>query len=124
MLLNFGLVSGLGWLIDFCLFYALTLGGLPVVFANAIGATTAVVFVFFASVRRVFRYQGHYILPKLLAYGLYQACAIAAASSLIHGLTHWSNLHPVLAKVLVTPLTFYCNFQFMALLTTGKLRLR
>jgi putative flippase GtrA len=123
MILKFGVVSGLGWLIDFFIFFCLNqLGVLPLL-ANLAGATTAVLFVFFSSVRRIFQYQGRYLARKLLCYCIYQALAICAASVLIQLIVNTWVFHPVLAKVLVTPLTFYFNFQFMSLLTTGKLRL-
>lgn len=119
MIVRFGLVSGMGWLIDFCFF--VSLGWLGA--ANMVGASVAVLFVFVASVRHVFEYEGGYLVGKLIAYIVYQAIAILAASLLIDALTHWAGLAPVLAKILVTPLTFYANFQFMSLITTGKLRL-
>lgn len=122
MIVRFGVVSGLGWLIDFCLFVALGWLGAPVWAANMVGASVAVLFVFFASVRHVFEYEGGYLVGKLVAYVVYQAVAIAAASLLIDALTQWFALAPVISKILVTPLTFYANFQFMSLITTGKLR--
>lgn len=123
MIIRFGFVSGIGWLIDFCLFVLSGWLGAPVWVANMIGASVAVLFVFFASIRHVFEYEGSYMLGKLIAYVVYQAIAILSASLLISALTYWFNLAPVLAKVLVTPLTFYANFQFMSFITTGKLRL-
>lgn len=123
MLLSFGVISGLGWLIDFSIFSALTWSGVPVWAANMAGAATAVLFVFFASVRRVFRYQGGYLLGKLAAYAIYQVVAIILASLLIDALAWGLKINPVLSKILVTPLTFYTNFQFMSFITTGKLRL-
>lgn len=123
MIVRFGMVSGIGWLIDFCLFVSLGWLGAPVWAANMIGASVAVLFVFFASVRHVFEYEGGYLVGKLIAYVVYQAIAILAASLLIDALTRWFGLAPVLAKILVTPLTFYANFQFMSLITTGRLRL-
>lgn len=123
MILRFGIISGLGWLIDFCLFVALGWLSTPVWAANMVGASVAVLFVFFASVRRVFQYEGSYLVGKLVRYIVYQVIAILAASLLIDALTHGFGLAPVLAKILVTPLTFYANFQFMSYTTTGKFRL-
>lgn len=123
MIVRFGLVSGLGWLIDFSLFYLLTKSGAPTAPANFLSAGVAVTFVFFASVRNIFRYEGHYMARKLLAYILYQLCAIAAASYLIQGLCWWFGIAALLAKIVVTPLSFYANFQFMSLISTKKLRL-
>lgn len=123
MILRFGLVAGTGWLIDFCLFVTLGWLGMPVWAANMLSASVAVLFVFFASVRHVFEYEGGYLLGKLIAYILYQVVAIALASVLIDALARWLGVAPVIAKIIVTPATFYANFQFMSWITTGKLRL-
>ncbi|MEG0881385.1 MAG: GtrA family protein [Janthinobacterium sp.] len=122
MILRFGIISGAGWLIDFSLFSLLGYLGTPVWLANMIGATTAVVCVFFISVRRVFEYQGHYLIRKLFYYIAYQACAILVASLMISALASGLGLMPILAKIIVTPLTFYANFQAMSLITTKRWR--
>ncbi len=123
MILRFGLIAGTGWLIDFCLFIALNWLGMPVWMANMLSASVAVLFVFFASVRRVFEYEGGYLFNKLIAYAIYQVIAIALASALIDMLARWFDIAPVGAKVIVTPITFYANFQFMSWITTGRFRL-
>ncbi|WP_250523104.1 MULTISPECIES: GtrA family protein [unclassified Caballeronia] len=124
MLMRFGVVSGLGWLIDFCLFATLNVLKSPVWLANTVSATAAVLFVFFVSVRRVFQYHGHYLLGKLLRYAVYQAIAILSASIAIDLITRHLGFAPIVSKIIVTPVTFYCNFQFMSFITTGRLRLR
>lgn len=123
MIVRFGVISGVGWLIDFSLFAFLCWLGAPIWVANMLGASVAVVFVFFTSVHRVFEYEGGYLVRKLIAYAIYQAIAILAASFLINALSQSFGLAPLLSKIFVTPLTFYANFQFMSLITTGKLRL-
>lgn len=123
MIVRFGVISGVGWLIDFSLFAFLCWFGVPVWVANMLGASVAVLFVFFVSVRRVFEYEGGYLVRKLIAYAIYQVIAILAASFLIDALTQSIGLAPVVSKIIVTPLTFYANFQFMSFITTGKLRL-
>ncbi len=112
MILRFGLVSGIGWLVDFALFALLTRAGTPVALANFVGASTAVTYVFFASLRPIFRYGGRYAGRKLLLYWTYQALAVTAASWLIHAVSAL-GVAPLLSKVLVTPLTFVANFLFM-----------
>lgn len=124
MIFRFAVVSGLGWLIDFSIFALLNSLGFPVWLANIVGATTAVLFVFFASVRKIFQYNGHYILWKLLNYIVYQIIAIICASLLIDLIALQFGMLPIIAKIIVTPLTFYANFQFMSFLTTGRLRLK
>ena len=124
MIFRFLMVSGIGWLIDFSLFFLLITVGLSPLLANAIGATVAVTFVFFRSAKVIFLYDGKYIFAKLLLYFCYQTFSIFLASCAVQGLTTWFGLYPVMAKCLVTPLTFYFNFQFMSFITTGKFRLR
>ena len=57
-----------------------------------------------------------------MAYVVYQVIAILTASLLVNAGTQWFDLVPVASKIIVTPLTFYANFQFMSLITSGKLR--
>ena len=120
---KFALVSGTGWLIDFLIFIALAGANVLPLVANLVGAGTAVTFVFFASVRRVFEYRGGYLIGKLLFYLAFQIVAIGLASLAIQLLVTQLYLVPLLAKILVTPLTFYANFQCMSYLTSGRLRL-
>jgi putative flippase GtrA len=122
-MLKFGVISGLGWLIDFTVFYLLVRLDVPPFFANVVGAGIAVTFVFFSSVKRVFQYEGGYLLAKLAAYIGYQIIAVAIASALIDLISRHTGMEPLLAKILVTPFTFYANFQFMSYITTGRLRL-
>lgn len=122
MIVRFGLISGVGWLIDFCLFSFICWLGTPVWLANVAGATVAVLFVFFISVRHVFEYEGRYLLGKLLAYVSYQSIAILAASFLIDELVRRFGFMPIAAKIIVTPLTFFANFQFMSFITKCKPR--
>lgn len=122
-MLKFGVISGLGWLIDFTVFYLLVRLEVPPFFANVVGAGIAVTFVFFSSVKRVFQYEGGYLLAKLAGYIGYQVIAVAIASALIGLIVRHTGMEPLLAKILVTPFTFYANFQFMSYITTGRLRL-
>lgn len=122
MIARFGFVSGIGWAIDFAVFLTLIHAfGVATALANFIGASIAVTFVFFASVRHVFRYDGGYLWGKLAAYWCYQLVAVWLASLGIGALA--TALPPIWAKVLITPITFYANFQFMSLITTGRFRL-
>ena len=122
MILKFAVVSGSGWLIDFSIFTFLNFIGFPVWLANFLGATTAVIFVFLVSVRNVFRYGGDYILYKLIKYVIYQFVAISVASILIDFIAMQFNTPPLIAKIIVTPLTFYANFLFMGYITLGRVR--
>lgn len=115
MISQFALVSGTGWVIDFAVFYGLARAGLPVYLANIVGASLAVVFVFFASLRPIFLYEGNRTPGKLLQYVVYQCVAIPLASMAIDALSE-AGIELLWSKVLVTPLTFVCNFLFMRFL--------
>jgi len=122
VLSRFALISGLGWLIDFSVFSSLCYL-LPVYAANLIGASLAVLFVFYASLRPVFMYAGQQTSRKLFQYIAYQVVAIWLASLLIDTLSvvlsgmPWA---PLMAKIAVTPLTFAANFLFMRWLSGIK----
>ncbi len=115
--LAFGVVSGLGWLLDFGIFTALLSAGATPFLANAAGAACAVTWVYAASVRRVFRYHGRFLVAKFLLYALWQVVGVSAASWGVDRLVHAGGLTPIWAKIAVTPLTFAANYLFMAWLT-------
>lgn len=147
---KFGVVSGVGLAMDFCISVALRESGVPPFGANLTGATCAVTFVFFASVRHVFDGHPGHRGRKYAAYMLWQAIAVPAASILIARLTPFGDslaesasqhleqwkLHSLsrlagrpgtgflLAKCAFTPVTFYANFLFMGWLLTGRVRWR
>ena len=116
-LLRFGLVSGLGWVVDFLVFALLIQMGADPAVANAVGASLAVTWVYFASVRRVFRYGGERLIGRFAAYAAYQAVGIAVASWAVGGIVLLTAAHPLIAKLAVTPATFLANYVFMAWLT-------
>lgn len=143
---RFGLVSGIGLALDFCISVGLReVEALPFV-ANLVGAACAVTFVFFASVRHVFESGDTGRARKYAAYMLWQAVAVPAASGAIalltplgvrvadwaaawggdiaHGVAQRPGAGFLIAKCAVTPLTFYANFLFMGWLLTGRLRWR
>lgn len=119
---RFGLVSGMGWLLDFSTFLLLSWRWLQPGPANVLGALLAITFVFFASTRHVFVYEGGFVWQKFFAYLGYQLCVIALFSAAIQALSTGFGLPPGLAKVLVTPVNFYTNFLFMSVLLGGRLR--
>lgn len=115
-LLRFALVSGVGLGLDFLLFLALIALSAEPFLANMVSAACAVSFVYFASVRKIFRYEGGFMLGFFLLYLVYQAVAVTAAS---WGVSFLATrfVSPVLAKVIILPLTFGANYLFMTLLT-------
>ena len=118
-LARFGVVSGVGWALDFLVFSLFVHLGTAPALANAIGATLAVTWVYAASVRRIFRYGGASLRGTFAAYAAYQVVGIAAASWAVGALVEVVGVQPLLAKVLVTPCTFLANYLFMAWLTTS-----
>ena len=122
--LQFMLVSGVGWVLDFGIFTLLT-ATLPMVISNCISSLTAVTFVFFVSTWKILgnKTDGHSRQVKYLVYVVYQLLLITGVSFLaqwLHGLLEgWTALSalPLLgehtklvAKILITPLTMVCNF--------------
>jgi putative flippase GtrA len=117
--LAFALVSGLGLALDFCLFLALVEAGARAGWANLVSASAAVSFVYFASVRRIFAYEGRFLLALFLLYLGYQALAVALASWAVDALTALLR-EPALAKGLILPVTFSANYLFMSFLTRAR----
>lgn len=112
----FAAVSGAGLAADILIFLGLIKLGLPALFANAISATCAVTWVYFASVKRIFRYQGDFLIALFFAYVAYQVGAIAAASGAVELLAR-TEMRPLTAKLVILPITFTANYVFMAWLT-------
>lgn len=140
---GFALISGIGWCLDFMTMATLTYSGVPVFWANFIGAFCGVTFVFFVAGKRIFRKaHNRSMATLLLLYWIWQLVAVTAASALTAGVS-WLlltmldqvggtqilleaganivTLCGVSAKMLVTPFTLVANFFFMRfLLETPK----
>ena len=119
--LQFGAVSGTGLALDFCLFVALLSLRLPAFGANAMSSFAAVTFVYFASVRRIFRYGGQFHAAMFASYAAYQLCGIAAGSWAVQSLILLGWPGPV-AKLAIVPVTFTANYLFMSWLTSDPRR--
>ena len=107
---RFGLVSGVGLAIDLTLFLTLVRAGVGPFVANILSSGTALTFVYCMSVRRIFRYDGRFIVPLFAAYVLYHACGTLVVSEVISKLIH-AGVAPVLAKVGILPATFGANWK-------------
>ena len=83
-------------------------------------ATCGVTFVYFASIYRVFSYNGERLVTLLLFYLGYQAVAVVAASWAVGVLAALTS--PIVAKLLILPVTFTANYLFMHLITRGRQR--
>lgn len=114
-------LSGIGWLMDFTVYTLLSLRMENLALVNVISSLVGASFVFLFSTRFVFR-DSHRI-PLWLKYAIYivyQLVLIWLISKLL-ALVHlvivtyapWPflvKLAPVLAKILVTPITMTVNF--------------
>ena len=114
--LGFAAVSGAGLAIDLSLFMALISSGAPAGAASMVSGSAAVTFVYFASVRRIFSYEGRFLFALFAAYLAWQAAGVSAASWAVAALVA-NHVAPFLAKLLILPVTFPANYLFMALLT-------
>ena len=118
---HYGLVSGMGLALDIALFLVLVGAGVGPFAANLVSSGSALTFVYLASVRRVFRYDGHFIVPLFAAYALYHVCGTLAVSWVISALVH-AGIAPAMAKVGILPVTFATNYVFMSWLTRKRER--
>ncbi len=121
---RFGGVSGLGWLLDFGLLFALVRWAhLPVFVSNLLSASAAATLVFLVSRKWAFRGRDEALLLRVFFYAAYTLVIIVLASAAISYLTriteavseHLHLLLPlatcaVMAKVIVTPINFLINF--------------
>ena len=118
---HYGLVSGVGLTLDIALFLVLVRAGIAPFAANLVSSGSALTFVYLASVRRVFRYDGQFIVPLFTAYLLYHLCGTLVVSWVISTLVH-SGIAPAMAKIGILPVTFATNYLFMSWLTRKRER--
>jgi putative flippase GtrA len=120
-LFHFACVSGAGLALDLFLFLALLSFQSPPYAANIASSCAAVTFVYFASVRRVFRYDGRFHVRMFAAYVAYQACGIAAGSWAVQSFV-LAGVPGAAAKLAIVPATFTANYVFMWGLTANPQR--
>jgi putative flippase GtrA len=118
---RYGLISGAGLAIDIVLFLLLIRAGVGPFAANMVSSGTALTFVYCRSVRRVFHYDGRFIVPLFAAYLLYHLCGTLVVSWAISALLH-AGVAPAVAKVGILPATFTANYAFMSWLTRSRAR--
>lgn len=133
--LIFGILSGIGWLLDLSTFVFLTkVCSVPISYANIASSYVGITFVWFASIKKVFRaYSGRWG-GALFVYWAYQAVSILFYSGLI---AYCANRLPglyttdaivrnagVICKVLATPVNLVTNFIFMKALSVIIERLK
>lgn len=114
---RFALISGVGWLIDFSVYTALSrLTEIPVAAANYLSSLPAITYVFFVSTRRLLACKTDRVskLTKYLVYALYQLALVSAASfamqALAGALAEFTQYGKLAAKILITPFTMTANF--------------
>jgi putative flippase GtrA len=126
--LKFFGISGIGWLMDFSIFTALTMGfGINEVIVNIISSIVAITFVYIVSTKKTFtnKIDSMDLRKKYFIYVFYQAVVILTSSLIIWVLVKVLNSTDVLlissyakifAKIIVTPFTMTINFIFMKIL--------
>ena len=130
--LNFIVISGVGFLMDFFVYYILTeYIGFPISYANMVSAVPAVTYVFFLSTRKIFRTSTNSKLKlkyKYLFYLMYQIVLVSIislfAQKIYDSFYNYSfefelikNNLKILIKCFITPITMTCNFIFMKILS-------
>ncbi len=125
--LIFVLLSGTGWICDFGIFTLLTaLTNASGFTANIISSYAGVTFVWFSSLRVLFKHGGEERGIFLLFYWCFQFASILAYSQLLHmvasTMPSMAQLVPIggnpeiAAKIIITPFNLVTNFVFMKFL--------
>lgn len=119
----FGL-SGIGWLLDFVVYAIIGVYSANLLVNNIISSWAGVTIVFIFATRQVFKNNSKIPLYwKYLIYILYQCILIFAISKLLNIINSlivenidWvivGSFAPIIAKILVTPITMILNFFMM-----------
>ena len=120
--LHFFGLSGIGWVLDFCTFTLLGLVSSNLILNNTISSWVGVTFVFCVATRYVFKNSNHLHL-KYIIYIVYQVLLIYMISKLLNAINivlagYFTNSRliavlPIIAKIIVTPITMILNFIVM-----------
>lgn len=124
----FCVISGIGWMLDFCMYFVLAEKCLLSVFyTNLVSSLTASSFVFVFSTRKIFSTAVIWIplRYKYVVYIVYQFILILGVSTLAEFLyAHWNVMEgffseylKIWVKLFITPVTVVCNFVMMKILT-------
>ncbi|MBQ9181612.1 MAG: GtrA family protein [Bacilli bacterium] len=123
--IKFFVTSGIGWIIDMCIYTVLSnILKVPVALANIISSFISVTYVYIVSTRNNFKNESSNISlkKKYIIYIVYQVIMILIFSFIISGLSSVLikinyniviKYSKICAKILVTPITMICNFMFM-----------
>ena len=122
--IKFLFVSGIGWLIDFCLYVILTTKfNVEIFYANIFSSIPAISYVFLISTKKIFA-KSHRndltIIQKYIIYFIYQLLLIFLVSIVarnLYILVQEYNLNfkmmKIIIKILITPITMTINFFVM-----------
>lgn len=125
---KFFCVSGIGWIIDFCIFLTLTKLGVSEVIANIYSSFAGICFVYAVSTKKLFKNmnENFNLKKKFIVYILYQVVVVSISSFVIGGLNGLiiknidikliHDFSQLVAKIIVTPFTMVLNFIFMKFL--------
>ena len=97
--------------IDLVLFYLLSSQGVPAFWSNFISSGLAITFVYFTSVRFVFKNKD-YAVSRYTLFASYYAASISFFSYLISVLTNDFSFLPLIAKITTLPFSFIINYYF------------
>ena len=97
--------------IDVVLFYLLSSQGVPAFWSNLISSGLAITFVYFTSVRFVFKNKD-YAVSRYILFASYYAISISFFSYLISVLTNDFSFLPIIAKITTLPFSFIINYYF------------
>ncbi|WP_195340178.1 GtrA family protein [Fusobacterium sp. 1001295B_180824_G3] len=127
--IKFLFLSGIGWLIDFILYFILTnVFNFKIIYLNILSSIPAVTFVFFISTRKIFTKNRSKLTlkEKYLIYFLYQIILIVSISLfgqylyllILKNITIKIELKilKIIIKLLITPITMLINFIVMKFL--------
>ena len=126
--LIFSFLSGLGWLSDFMTFTLLVkLFNVHSFQANFVSSYVGVTFVWFTSIKTVFKLSSKGSSTFLVVYWCFQFISILIYSQLLHMTVHEipsvfqlvqiSQNPEIAAKIVITPFNLVTNFIFMKFLT-------
>lgn len=128
--LKFISVSGIGFLIDFAVYYYLTTHiGFPIAYGNMVSAIPAITWVFIFSTRKIFQTNNSKcsLWTKYVIYVVYQFVLLIVVSYLAQLIYNFllpyisdvwiiGDYLNLLCKCIITPITMTCNFFMMKFL--------
>lgn len=117
-------LSGIGWILDFSVYVVLGLITDNFMLNNILSSWVGVTFVFIFSTRKIFQNNSKISLGlKYLVYIVYQCVLIFVVSKVLEEIAAFIvmnveistiiSLAPIIAKIIITPITMVLNFFIM-----------